>query len=60
MCEFYCIAFIEYMIPGKTFLDCTSLFLPNNYQKNDKIIYNYFKEKYDRKTHINLDLRLKK
>ena len=46
MCVSYCIAFIEYMLPGKTLLDYTDLFLPNNYIKNDKIIYKYFKDKY--------------
>ena len=33
------------MIAGKT-LDFTNLFSPNDYKKNDKIIYNYFKDKY--------------
>ena len=46
MCGFYCIAFTEYMIVGKTLLDDTNLFCPNDYKKNDKIIYKYFKEKY--------------
>ena len=44
MCGFYCIAFIEYMIAGKTLLDYTNLFSPNDYKKNDKIIYKYFKD----------------
>ena len=46
MCEFYCIAFIEYIIAGKTFLHYTNLFSPIDNQKNDKIIYKYFKDKY--------------
>ena len=33
------------MIAGKT-LDFTNLFSPNDYKKNGKIIYNYFKDKY--------------
>ena len=41
-----CIAFIEYMLTVKTFLDYTSLFSPNDYKKNEKIIYKYFKDKY--------------
>ena len=45
MHEFYCIAFIEYMIAGKTLLDYTNLFSPNDYKENDKIIYKYFKER---------------
>ena len=37
MCEFYCIAFIEYMLAEKTMLDYTNLFSPNGYKKNGKI-----------------------
>ena len=50
MCGFYFIAFIEYMLARKTLLDYTNLFSPNDYKKNDKIIYNYFKDKYDRRS----------
>ena len=39
MCGFYCIAFIEYMLSGKTLLDYTNLFSQNDYKKNDKTIY---------------------
>ena len=46
MCEFYCMAFIEYMFAGKTLLDYTNLFSSIDYEKNDKIIYMYFKDKY--------------
>ena len=42
----YCIAFIEYIIAGKAFLHSINLFSPNDYQKKDKIIYKYFKNKY--------------
>ena len=35
MCGFYCIAFIEYMFSGKTLLNYTDLFSPNDYKKND-------------------------
>ena len=37
------------MLSGKTLLDYTNFFSPNDYQKNDKIIYKYFKDKYVRK-----------
>ena len=47
MCGFYCIAFIE-KLAGKTLLDYTNFFSPNDYKKNDKIIYKYFKDKYGR------------
>ena len=50
MCGFYCISFIEYIYAGKTLLDYTNLFSPNDYKKNDKIIYKYFKNKYRRRS----------
>ena len=50
MSGFYCIAFIEYMLAGKTLLDYTNLFSPNDYNRNDKIIYKYFKIKYGRRS----------
>ena len=40
------IAFVEYMIAGKTLLDYRNLFSLNDYKRNDKIIYKYFKDKY--------------
>ena len=49
MCEFYCIVFIEYIIAGKTLLDYTNLFSLNDYQKNDKVTYKYFKDKCDKR-----------
>ena len=48
-CEFYCIAFIEYMLAENTVLDYTNLFFLNDYKNNEKIIYKYFKYKYDRR-----------
>ena len=36
MCQFICIAFMEYMLAGKTLLNYTSLFSPNNNKKNEK------------------------
>ena len=44
---FYCIAFVEYMLAEKALL--TNLFSPNDYKKNDKIIYKHFKDKYGRR-----------
>ena len=44
---FYVIAWIEYMLTGKTLLDHTNLFSPNDYKKNDELITNdEFKDKY--------------
>ena len=50
MCGFYCFSFKEYMQSGQTLLDHTNLFSPNDYQKNDKIIYKYLKDKYGRRS----------
>ena len=36
MCQFTCIAFMEYMLAGKTLLNYTSLFSPNNNKKKEK------------------------
>ena len=54
MCGFYGIAFIEYMLAGKTLLDYINFFSPNGYKKNDKIIYKYFKDKYGRRSKFRL------
>ena len=39
------------MIAGKTFLDYINLSSPNDYKKNDKMIYKYFKDKYYKRKH---------
>ena len=59
VCGFYCIAFIEYMIGGKVLLDYTNLFSPNDYIKSDKIMHQYFIDKY-RKKNVSLEFSLKK
>ena len=50
MCGFYCIAFAEYMRVGKTLLDYTNMFSLNDYKKNGKLTYKYFKDKYSRRS----------
>ena len=35
MCGYYCIEFINYMLKGKTLLDYTNLFSPNDFKKNN-------------------------
>ena len=42
MCRHICIGFIDFMLTGKSLLDHTNLFSPNDYEKNDKIILKYF------------------
>ena len=33
MCGYFCIGFIEFMLPGKTLTKFTNLFSPNNFEK---------------------------
>ena len=42
MCGHFWIGFIDFMLKGKSLLDYTNLFSPNDYDKNDKIILKYF------------------
>ena len=46
------------MIAGKTLLDHTNLFSPNDYKKNDKIKFNYFKDNMA-KENVSFGFRLK-
>ena len=41
-CGYFCIRFIDFMLKGKSLIEYTKLFSPNNYEKNDKIILKYF------------------
>ena len=38
VCGYFCIRFIDFMLKGKSLLEYTNLFSPNDYEKNDKII----------------------
>ena len=38
MCGSFCIEFIDFMLKGKSLLDYTNLFSPNDYEQNDKIV----------------------
>ena len=42
MCGYFCIGFINFMFKGNSKIDFTNLFSPNNFEKNDDIILNYF------------------
>ena len=44
MCGYFCIEFINYMLKGKTLLDYTNLFSPNDFKKNDRVIKRIFKK----------------
>ena len=43
MCGYFCIEFINHMLKGKTLLDYTNLFSPNDFKKNDQVIKGIFK-----------------
>ena len=45
------------MLAGKTLLDYINLFSPNDYKKNDKIIYKYFNDKYAEEASLEFRLR---
>ena len=42
MCGYFCIGFIDFMLAGKNLTEYTNLFSPNNFNKDDDIILNYF------------------
>ena len=42
MCWYFCTGFIDFILKGKSLLDYTNLFSPNDYENNDKIILKYF------------------
>ena len=44
MCGYYCIEFINYMLKGKSLIDFTNLFSPNDFKKNHQIIKRIFKK----------------
>ena len=46
MCGYFCIKFIKYMFDGKSLIDFTSLFSPNDFDKNDKTIKQLFKHEW--------------
>ena len=57
MCGFYCIAFIENMLAGNTLWHYTSCFSQNDYKKYDKIICEYFKDKYGRRSKYRVPIK---
>ena len=42
LCGYFCVGFNSFMIAGKSLTDFTNFFSPNNFQKSDDIILNYF------------------
>ena len=44
MCGYFCIGFTDFMLAVKTLTDYTNFFSPYDFDKNDLIILNYFKD----------------
>ena len=42
MCGYFCIGFIDFILKGRSLLDCRNLFSPDYCEKNDEIILKYF------------------
>ena len=42
MCGHFCIRFIDFVLKGKSLLDSTNLYSPNEYEKNGKIKLEHF------------------
>ena len=42
MCSYFCIGFINFIFNGKSLIDYTNLFSPNDSNKNDHTILKYF------------------
>ena len=48
MCGYFYIGFIDFMLAGKTLTDYINLFSPYDFDKNDQIIFSYFKDAWNR------------
>ena len=44
MCGYFCIGFIDFTLAGKKLTEYTNMFSPNDFDKNDRIIFSYFKD----------------
>ena len=42
MCVYICLRFVDFILKGKSLLDYTNSFSPDEYEKNDKIILKCF------------------
>ena len=42
MCGYFSIGFIDFMLKGKSLLECTNLASPKEYRKHDKVVLKYF------------------
>ena len=42
MCGYFCVGFIDFVLKGRSWLEYTNLFSPNDYEKNGKVMLNIF------------------
>ena len=42
MWGYFCVGYIDFMMKGKKLLDYSNLFSSKKYEKNDKVVLNYF------------------
>ena len=42
MCGYFCIDLLILLLEGKSLIDFTNLFSPNDFKKNDGMMLNYF------------------
>ena len=42
ICGYFCIGFIDFMLKGKSLLDCAHLYSRNYYENRDKVLRKYF------------------
>ena len=42
MCGYFCVGYINFMFKGKSLIEYTNLFSPNDFKRNDDTILNYF------------------
>ena len=43
MCGYFCIGFIDFILVGKTLIDYTNFFSPDDFDKDDQIFLSYLK-----------------
>ena len=46
MSEYFCIVFIVFVFEGKSLLDYTNLFSPNEYEKNNETLPKFYRSLY--------------
>ena len=44
MYGYFCIKLIDFMLKGKSLLEYTNLFSPDEYEQNDEIVLKYFQQ----------------